>query len=293
MPVAPAVPPALAGRVFRGSDVVARGLLTPGQLRSTAWRRLRQDVYVDAAVPVTHRVRVAAVALVMPAGAAVADLTAAALWGVPDLVAPDDPVDVVLPPGSRWCPSSGVRVRTAELGGDRVTLTGVPVTDRLRTSVDLARRSGSLVDRVVLLDRLVQGRLVPLDELRAAVLSLPRCRGSAVAREAVGLADGLAESPQETRTRLHLQRGGVAAPVAQYRVMDGGRFVARVDFAWPDRKVVLEYDGLWHAEPGRFARDRARLDALQAAGWRVVFATARDLHHPDELVARVLAALAA
>lgn len=30
--------------MFRGSDVVQRGLLTPKQLRSTAaWRRLRQD----------------------------------------------------------------------------------------------------------------------------------------------------------------------------------------------------------------------------------------------------------
>ncbi len=126
----------------------------------------------------------------------------------------------------------------------------------------------------MLLDRLVGSRLTTLDALRAAVLALPRCRGSASAREAVDLADGLAESPQETRTRLHLRAGGVPAPVAQYRVLADGRFVARVDFAWPDRKVALEYDGLWHAEPGQFAKDRARLNALQAAGWRVVFVTA-------------------
>ncbi|MEI4272373.1 hypothetical protein TEK04_11635 [Klenkia sp. LSe6-5] len=292
MPVRPVVPPALAGRVFRGSDVVARGWLTPAQLRSAAWRRLRQDVYVDAAVPLTHRIRVAAVVLTMPAGAAVADLTAAAHWGVPDLVGPDDPVDVVLPPGVRWSPSSDVRARTAELEGDLVVLGGIPATDRLRTAVDLARRPGDLVDRVVLLDRLVRARLVGLEDLRAAVHALPPCRGSARARRAVDLADGLAESPQETRTRLELARAGVPTPVAQYRVLDGGRFVARVDLAWPDRKVAVEYDGLWHAEPGQFARDRMRLNALQAAGWRVVFVTARDLTHPGELVARVLAALA-
>jgi very-short-patch-repair endonuclease len=69
--------------------------------------------------------------------------------------------------------------------------------------------------------------------------------------------------------------------------------VARVDFAWPERRVAVEYDGAWHAEPGRFARDRQRLNRLQAAGWRVVFVTAADLYRPDELLARIAAALAA
>jgi very-short-patch-repair endonuclease len=54
----------------------------------------------------------------------------------------------------------------------------------------------------------------------------------------------------------------------------------------------VEYDGAWHAEPGQFARDRERLNRLQAAGWRVVFVTAADLYRPGDLVARIAAALA-
>ena len=292
VPVPPAIPPALVGRVFRGTDVVRRGLLTPAQLRSSAWRRVRHDVYVDAAVPDTHLVRASAVSLVLPVGAVFGSLTAATMWGVPDLVDVDDPVEVVVPTGTRWTPAADVAVRTADLTGAAVRCRGLPVTDRCRTAVDLARRPGPLVDRVVLLDRLVLARLVTLDDLRAGVTALPRCRGSAGAREAVALADGLAGSPQETRTRLVLRAGGVPTPVAQHRVLAAGRFVARVDFGWPQQRVALEYDGLWHADPGQFARDRARLNALTAAGWRVVFVTARDLHHPDELVARVLVALA-
>ena len=69
--------------------------------------------------------------------------------------------------------------------------------------------------------------------------------------------------------------------------------MARVDFAWPEHRVAVEYDGAWHAEPGQFARDRQRLNRLQAAGWRVVFVTAADLHRPGKLVVRVAAALAA
>ena len=91
--------------------------------------------------------------------------------------------------------------------------------------------------------------------------------------------------------RLLIGASALPSPVAQYRVVDAGQFVARVDFAWPEQKVAVEYDGLWHGEPGQFAKDRRRLNRLQAAGWRVVFVTAADLHRPGELLARIAAAL--
>jgi very-short-patch-repair endonuclease len=74
-------------------------------------------------------------------------------------------------------------------------------------------------------------------------------------------------------------------------VLVDGRFVARVDFAWPDLKLAVEYDGLWHAEPGQFARDRRRLNLLREAGWRVVFVTAADMQWPDQVVIRIATAL--
>ncbi|MCZ2822403.1 hypothetical protein O2V63_18845 [Modestobacter sp. VKM Ac-2977] len=75
-----------------------------------------------------------------------------------------------------------------------------------------------------------------------------------------------AESPQETRVRLLLAAHGLPAPVAQFEVRADGRFLARVDFGWPERRVALEYDGVWHDGPGQFVRDRQRLSALAAAG---------------------------
>ncbi|MDB5733278.1 MAG: hypothetical protein JWQ03_3173, partial [Variovorax sp.] len=117
--------------------------------------------------------------------------------------------------------------------------------------------------------------------------------GSRRARAACALADGLAESPQETRLRLLLGRSGLPMPIAQCRVLHEGRFVARVDFGWRDRRLALEYDGLWHGEPGQFARDRERLNRLREAGWRVAFVTAADLRRPELLLCRLAAALAA
>ena len=86
--------------------------------------------------------------------------------------------------------------------------------------------------------------------------------------------------------------GLVAVP--QYTVRDrDGRFVARVDLAFPEHRVAVEYDdGAWHGAPGQLTRDRRRLNALVAAGWIVLHVTAADLRQPEEIVARGAALLA-
>ena len=88
VPVPPVRPSQLRHQVFRGTAAVAAGLLTPDQLRSSAWRRLRQDVYADAALAVDHRLHARGVALLAPPGAAFAGLTAVVLWGGHEFVMP-------------------------------------------------------------------------------------------------------------------------------------------------------------------------------------------------------------
>jgi G:T-mismatch repair DNA endonuclease (very short patch repair protein) len=286
VPTPPARPPQLVGRVFRGSTVVAQGLLTRKQLRSAAWRRLRQDVYADMALPVTHRLLVSAVGLVLPQGAGFTGRSAASLWGVPDVASPTDPVEVLLPAGFRWNAGSGVRVRSL-LRGQALVRRGLwSCASRVDTAVDLIRWGGT-DDAVVLLDQLCHAGMVRLDDVRDAVLKLPRCQGSAQARRVAALADGTAESPQESRLRLLLGRSGLPAPIAQFRVFDDEGFVGRVDFAYPDLKIAIEYDGLWHGERKAFLSDRERLNRLAAAGWTVLHVTADDMRHPERLAARV------
>jgi G:T-mismatch repair DNA endonuclease (very short patch repair protein) len=278
--------------VFRGTWAVRRGLLTEDQLRSAAWRRLRRDVYADATLPVTHLLHASGVGLVAPREAVFGGLTAVMLWGGKEFVTADEPVEVVVPPGVRWAPSPGVTVRTASLGAaDAARRPGwLPRTGRTRTAVDLIRR-GRVDDGVVLLDRLVHAGVVPFFDVCEAVGELPRCRGSRLAREIAGLADGLAESPPETRLRLLMLRAGLPRPVAQFRVFDDDGLIGRLDFAFPERKIAIEYDGAWHGEPGQLSRDRRRLNRLAAAGWRVVFVTAEDLRNPAALVRQLAAVL--
>ncbi|MGY1682871.1 hypothetical protein [Geodermatophilus sp. SYSU D01176] len=137
MPVPPHRPETLRGRVFRGTWAVRHGLLTEDQLRSSAWRRLRRDVYADAALADSHRLAPLGVWAVAPPGAAFGGRTAAANWGGEACAGPVEPVEVVVPPGLRSRPAPGVLVRTASLDGDVVhERRDLPRTSRVRTAVD-------------------------------------------------------------------------------------------------------------------------------------------------------------
>ena len=68
--------------------------------------------------------------------------------------------------------------------------------------------------------------------------------------------------------------------------------MSRFDFAWPQAKVALEYEGAYHFEDGQIARDDERVDRLRAAGWIVIRISAADLRTLDAVVEQVRLALA-
>lgn len=265
------------------------GRLTRHQVQSSAWQRLFPDVYACTSLDVTHELRTEAVTRLLIPGAVATARSAAVLWDV-GLVGATDDVEVTLPPGSRAGQLPGVRGTRRALDAEETTgRRGVRVTAPLRTALDLGRIR-PLDDAVVALDRFLGTGLVFPEELRAAA-ALATGRDCRQIRRAAALADGLAESPQESRLRLLLHRSSLPDPVAQFRVRDGQVHLARVDFAWPEHRLALEYDGLWHGEPGEFRRDRQRLNRLTAAGWRVLFVTAAELRNPEALLARIAQAL--
>ncbi|RFS46875.1 hypothetical protein D0Q02_08835 [Micromonospora craniellae] len=46
---------------------------------------------------------------------------------------------------------------------------------------------------------------------------------------------------------------------------------------WPEHRVAVEYDGLWHHDPDQFHRDRRRLNRLLGTDWLVLHVTAKRL----------------
>lgn len=275
--------------MFRGSDAVRSGRVTRHQLHSSAWRRLYPDVYACAGLEITHELRCLAVTQVLLPGAVACGRSAATLWGV-DLAGAGDPVECIVPTTCRSGTLPGVLLTRRSRPATEVTARrGIPTTSAMRTALDLARIR-PLDEAVVAMDQFLVPGLVFLSDVRAAADSLigRDCRH---VRRVTRLADGLAGSPQETRLRLLIHRSDLPAPVAQYRVRVGDRAVARVDFAWPVQKLAVEYEGQWHGERQQVARDRRRLNDLTRAGWRVIFATAADLHDPLRLIARLTEAL--
>jgi hypothetical protein len=277
--------------VFRGSDAVRHGILTPDQLRGPAWTALFRDVYVAADRPVTHALRARAAAGVLRPGAVVTGRSAAVLWDV-DLATATEDVELALPPGSHPMRMPGVRARRVVLDPRHVCpRDGVLVTSPDATAVAVAGAL-PLDDAVVAVDQLTARGPADLVRVRAlaAAGSGRNCRR---AQLACSLADGKAESPQETRIRLLLARSGLPVPIAQFPVPRPGRRALRLDFAWPEHRLALEYDGLWHGEPEQLGKDRRRLNQLGDAGWRIVFATATDVRRPAEMLARLGALLSA
>ena len=284
-------PEPLRGRVFRARDALDRGLLTRDALRSSAWRRLYRGVYADAVLPLGPGLRIAGAALLVPPSGAFSGRAAAHLLGAGELLDPAAPLEVTVPPRQSFGPVAGLVVRRFPLPPEDVrTAHGFRCTTALRTAVDIAR-SEPPADAVAAIDVLAHKGLVLADELAAAAAALPVGRGCRQARRVAALVDARAESQPESRVRLLLVQAGLS-PVPQYTVRDGeGRFVARVDLAFPELRVAVEYDGAWHAEGAQFRRDRRRLNALVAAGWVVLHLTAGDLREPAAVVGRVRALL--
>ena len=97
----------------------------------------------------------------------------------------------------------------------------------------------------------------------------------------------------ESEARLRMLDGGLSEPELQYEIVDADGRRWRVDFAWPDHRVAVEYDGFdWHSSPEALRRDRQKRAALEEIDWRVVSIVSDDVRRkPDVMVRRITAQL--
>jgi very-short-patch-repair endonuclease len=283
----PTVPARLRDKPFRGSAAIQAGLLTRAQLASRSWRRLFPDIYLHDNVPLDHFTWCEATALLLPPGAAIAGRSAAYLWQAGGLISGDQPVEVAVPSNVSMRRRAGLRVGRTSLDAVDVTRFGaIPVTTPVRTVFDLARRP-DLTDAVVGVDAFLTGGLVSLPVLAAYADEHAGWPGTRQMPRVLELAVPGAESPMETRLRLLLVLAGLPVPAVQHRVSD-----YRLDLAYPEARLGIEYDGDHHRERGQFQHDVARLNRLRLLGWTVLRFTAGDvLRNPRRVVEQVRRAL--
>jgi len=215
--------------------------------------------------------------------------TAAAAYGF-DTEEPAD-LHVLSPPGSRLRSADGLVVHRRD--GAPLTMVGNrPATAPAWTAVEVARSLWRPRALATLDAALRSGTCSRPEMWREAVAQAGR-RGIVSVRDLIPLADGRAESPLESEARLAMIDGGLPIPELQYEIVDGNGELRRVDFAWPEQRIVVEYDGLdWHGGPEAMVRDRRRTAALLDVGWVVIAIVFEDVRYRSrEFVARIDAQL--
>ena len=219
--------------------------------------------------------------------------SAAATWGI-DLARDGEQLHVTVARGRSRARRAGVRVHRCDLLPSDVTVReGLPVTSPLRTAVDLARTLPR-AEAVAAVDSVLRARLVTLPQLAEAVAALRPSRGRPQCREVLALVDPLSGSVLESLLRVLLDDAGLRPFETQYAVRAGRTTVGRVDFAWPQARLVVEADGFaFHADRERYRSDRRRGNALVVAGWQVLRFSWEDVTlRPATVVGQVRAALA-
>jgi predicted transcriptional regulator of viral defense system len=221
----------------------------------------------------------------------------AAAWCGVDLAKPVDRLHVVAPRnrGRRSDDAPGVRIHRADLEASDVRVVrGVRVTAPNRTISDIAR-AAPLAEAVAAADGFLRRRLTTVSSLQSYVEQLAGPRRPAALRVAA-LADPLSASVFESLTRVLLIESGIRPPTPQLTILSEAKgWIGRVDFAWPDARLVLECDGFeHHSSLDAFNRDRRRWSALTRAGWRVAVVTWHDVvSDPSYVVGLVSDLLAA
>ncbi|MFD4184000.1 DUF559 domain-containing protein [Rhodococcus sp. NPDC058514] len=269
-----------------------QGVVTAHQLRRD-FVRLHRDVYVRKGTQPTAVARAHAAWMWSKGEGVLAGFSAAALHGSRWIDA-SEPAELIRS-GHVRAPK-GIVVRKAQLlNGETCRIGDIRVTTPARTAFDLGRTLD--FDRAVeVLDALCNATdLEPAQVLEVAGRHLG-ARGLVQLRAVLGLVDGGAESPPETRTRLLIVRDGLPQPETQIKIRDrSGRIFARSDMGWECWRVLVEYDGGHHwLDERQRSHDIDRLADLESLGWAVVRVSAELLRdRPSVVLERVRAKLRA
>jgi len=250
-------------------------------------------VYRVAGAPVTWEQSVYAAVLAAGRGAAASHRSAARLWGIGE----DDwsVVEITVPMPRQPRLHDVVVHRSRDLNRAWTTLRSrIPATNPLRVMLDV----GAVVSLQALedvLDRGLSQRLFGVAAIEWAYneLARPGRRGCGRIRQvlddrALGAdpPDGLLEPRMARLLRDH----GLPPAVFQYYVSG----VGRVDFAYPERMIVIEVDGYgYHASPSALERDNRRRNKLTKLGWDVyVFTWGEVVRRPSGTAATIAEVLA-
>lgn len=242
-----------------------------------------RGVYAVGRPDLTQHGRWMAAVLACGPGAVLSHGSAAALWGI----APWRGATHVSVAAGRQ--PEGVRAHRRALTDIEMTRRqGIPVTSPALTLIDLATQlSRERLERAI--DQADALNVITVRALREALRSAPRHPGLKVLRSVIDARTfTLTDSVLERLFLPLAQQAGLPQPLTRHHVSG-----FKVDFAWPDLKLVVETDSLrYHRTPAQQARDRVRDHAHLAAGLTPVRFTHAQVRFEPGHVVKTLSALA-
>lgn len=252
-------------------------------------------------VPATFAQLVDCYRTVMRPGQMFVGITAMRLWGLPHprRWTPGEPLHVAVAPDG--APPRGRGVRGRRLSGHRAqrwNIAGAAVVDPVAALLSSAGALSPWHVLVALDALLTRSDLYPAivgprpmadrETLQRRLAEWGRFPGSARVRAALELARENVESPKESETRVLIVTAGLPEPVVQWEVLEDGMFVARVDLAYPELHIAIEYEGDGHrVDRIQWRTDIRRQRRLEDLGWIIIRLTQADLDAPAEFLARL------
>jgi very-short-patch-repair endonuclease len=255
---------------------------------------VHERVYRIVGTPLTWRGQLLAACWAGGTRAAASHRSAAELWQLPGR---EDKSTEITCPRWRRARHDGLLVHES-LVLDHIDTTvreRIPVTTVPRTLFDLAGVVGPTTVDIAVATAL-RRELTTLLELEE-VFDRLASRGRAGTTQFRAVLDLHRATPAQTESEAEhlilrlIANHGLPAPTPQYEIRRGdGSFVARVDFAYPELRIAIEYDSYAH-HLGTEAHDRdgARRNAIVKVGWYPITATAADLRNGGHRLARDIA----
>ena len=250
------------------------------------------QVFRVAGAPRSWQQRAMAASLWVGENGAVGLATAAALHRL-DGFPPPVAIDVVTP---RELKSRKHMLKVHRtpfwIDADRIEVSGIGTTSIERTLIDVAGSVGEERLEIAVEDAL-RRRLTDPAKIMDRYQMLPANKGGRATLTRLLTergADKPAESGLEVKVIRLLREEGYPRPMRQKILDDEGRFVGRVDLAWPERRLILEVDSFrFHSGRQAWDRDRERRNALTALGWIVLQVTSKMLDQQKDQLLRDLA----
>lgn len=251
-------------------------------VRDGTVRRVLRGVFVRATVEDSMELRAVAARLVVGPSSVITDRTAAWLHGIDVLTYGEKdvlpPIESCVLRGKSRSRRAGVDGRTRDLlASDVMVVSGVRVTTPLRTALDLGCHLHRK-DALAALDQFMRHHGLTRRQLAVEAARFFRRRGVVQLRQLIPLADGRAESPRESWTRLAIIDAGLPCPEPQHWIEVDGVPTYRLDLAYPRLRVVIEYDGeqFHDRTPEQRCHDADRREWLEKQGWTIVLVRKGD-----------------